>query len=461
MQVQLKGLKFNLLICALLSAVLGMLISFSLGPTFMLGLILSIFLFLRYSKCQDRRFISFLFLAAVASRILIVYFLHILLSHYGFREADFFGDGGDNSYRGWELTRFWAGSMAYYYTAAIDPYNMHGWTYFISFFYSLFGHSILALKFFNCLIGSLTAVVIYFMVKEISTAKAARLSAVLVAFFPSMFLWSLSNLKEPVVIFLISVILWSFTILWKKKKLYYLIFLILALWFLITVRTRIGFCIIITVLFSYFCALKLSLIKKIAICLIAIIALQGFLTLKNRSFQTIVSEQLADILILHRGVVATGGSVYKVLDEKYYRVMDERDIMAEMNLKDYTMMLLRGWGHFLFEPFPWKIATKQALLSYPQMILWYALTPFAILGLLLLLKYRLKESIILVIFFLVFTSTLAIVGGNIGTDFRRRDMLTPVFLVFASTGLVSIFSHNCKLKLTKKDENFSRLSATV
>jgi len=439
--------RFNSLVLALLGAFLGMGIFFSPGATFILTLVFLTCLFLRRLSSEDKRFILFLFVIGVGARILVTYFLHIFSSYQGFPEAYLFRDGMDNSIRGWMVTQYWLGDMSNYSTLTYG-YNMHGWTYLAGFFYLLFGHSPLGLKFINCLLSVLTGIIIYFIAKEIFSSKVGKLSAIFTVFFPSLFLWSLSNLKETSVIFLISATLWSFIKFQKERKVYYLIFLILALYFSVTLRPELGLCMIFTVVFSYFCISKISLIKKIGICLIALLTLHGFLFVKDKNLKSITSEKLAAIVGLHQGIVTTGGSVYKLLDEKYYLTNFERTAEhqgsyfrsdADMKLRDYANMFFKGWAHFLLEPFLWRIPTKRMLFSYPQVVLWYILIPFAFLGMILAARYNWRFSLILFMHFFVIGSLLAMSEGNIGTLFRHRDMLTPLFLIFASLGLIKIF----------------------
>lgn len=103
-------------------------------------------------------------------------------------------------------------------------------------------------------------------------------------------------------------------------------------------------------------------------------------------------------------------------------------------------MVQRAYIRHKFEPFPWKIQSEAMLFSLPQMALCYFLIPFAILGLAISVRYRLRESVFLIIYFLIMTSALAVFGGNIGTIFRFRDVITPILLVFSSVGLISTFN---------------------
>ncbi len=86
----------------------------------------------------------------------------------------------------------------------LGPYDF--WNGIVYFFT---GKSPLSLLFINCFAGSLTAIFIYYIAEEIAGKKAARISAILTAFWPSLFIWSVQNLKEPISILCMAVLIWG------------------------------------------------------------------------------------------------------------------------------------------------------------------------------------------------------------------------------------------------------------
>ncbi len=55
-------------------------------------------------------------------------------------------------------------------------------------------------------------------------------------------------------------------------------------------------------------------------------------------------------------------------------------------------------------------------------------------------KYKWKETFVIFAYIIVLGSIIAMNSGNIGTVFRHRDMLTPLFLIFGSVGLIKTFA---------------------
>jgi 4-amino-4-deoxy-L-arabinose transferase-like glycosyltransferase len=81
--------------------------------------------------------------------------------------------------------------------------NDYGFSIYIGLIYSLFGKNILIIKAINALWGSLTAVRIYQICKDIFDEESARISSILCMIFPSLLWFSSMMLKETILIFLL------------------------------------------------------------------------------------------------------------------------------------------------------------------------------------------------------------------------------------------------------------------
>lgn len=79
------------------------------------------------------------------------------------------------------------------------------------------------------------------------------------------------------------------------------------------------------------------------------------------------------------------------------------------------------------------------MLAYSQMCIWYILVLFAAAGFIFSLRRGFfKAGFIFIAYFFVMLSILAVTGGNIGTLFRMRDVITPIVLIFASLVFIRI-----------------------
>ena len=143
------------------------------------------------------------------------------------------------------------------------------------------------------------------------------------------------------------------------------------------------------------------------------------------------------------GVVRSGGFCYRIYDDWVYG-QDMNTVMVSG--LDLLIAILRGWVHFFMEPFPWKIQSVLSVASFPQVIIWYIILPFSISGIFIQLKTNREMTLALLAFLLSAGTIFAMTGGNIGTDFRMRDMLSPLIMLFSAIG----FSHCFRIRKSEK-----------
>jgi hypothetical protein len=136
----------------------------------------------------------------------------------------------------------------------------------------------------------------------------------------------------------------------------------------------------------------------------------------------------------HRYQVFEKGASYRILPEQYYN-SNSFDGLKALSVGDIATIYIKGMGHFIFEPLPFRIDNFLKLSSYPQALLTYFMLVFFILGLPLALR---KKPLLFVILFLnlfIFSSVVALSEGNMGGLFRHRDIVMPIFIIFVSLGL--------------------------
>lgn len=450
-----------------LGVILGLISFFAPGSLFIFFIFaVSLIVLGRFYDKEESKFVLLLFSAAFILRAVFVFliaFFSIVAGHItnyalsadcpDYSAPYLFADSGYYTLRALFTKMYWLGEPLSINTIkeyVTINYGSSGFVNILAIFYALFGYSPISSNLINSLFGALTAVVVYDMVKNIFCIKAARLSAILAAFFPSLFLWSTSNLKETSTIFFTSIILWSVVKYKINKKLNYLFISILAVFARIFIRPNQGIelsivtvcLILIYAFYPYFMAWFRK--KRVISWFILAVIILGVTHFLFR--QRVIPKAIEKIYTIHRGVVNTGGICYKLLPDEFYTTVQE------VRTADFLRMVAKGWFHIIFEPFPDRILTSKSIFfSLPQIILWYFLIPFGLIGMGMGLRYRYKESIFLIVYFLLMTSIMAPSGGNVGTIFRLRDeVITITFLIFSSAGLLKIFGSNFSLPFEKK-----------
>ncbi|MDD5195735.1 MAG: glycosyltransferase family 39 protein [Candidatus Omnitrophica bacterium] len=441
---------FSLAILALIGINLGWVWLISPGSLFML--LLAVFftaMLSLLSKAEDRRFLMTLFLLGLGLRVLISLFF-VFISIFFKRNIWITGDGWGLYNYAWAFTQCVDGWKEFVFMEAVDgslyiapcplariwEYGYNGFTYLLGGIYYFFGPLKFSSRILNCLMGAGIGIFIYHIAKDIFGMAVAKLSAVLAVFTPSLFLWSLTLMKDIPFILTTTLILWSFLRYVKTKKIFYLFTLCLAILGQYTIRPQftIGF-ILLSLLLSYFVLSKLSRRTKlyITLCLFLLMIPVSL----NYKLNDLVRGQMHRIINYSRGIIASEGSTYKVFDDKYYSP-GSLSQAEYISFTDFVKGILRGWFYFILVPFPWKIYSRLQMLSYPQVLLWYLFLPFVFLGIISALRYKWRETFVILSYIIITGTMVVITSGNIGTVFRHRDMFTPLFLIFGSLGLLKV-----------------------
>jgi len=436
-----SGKKDSLAILIGLGIFLGVLSFYSPGSLFIFFLAVFIILIMHsFLSEEDRHFLIRLFILGLSLRVFLLLFsvfIFLLQDKWMSFPGDmsvisFFGDSGFCTVRSWWIAQYVLGIQLAdksIFLSAFSNYGHHSYLYLVALFYYIFGYSPLSIIFINCIISILTGIIYYFIAKEIAGIRSARITAFLIVFFPSLVLWSIVNLKDTLVIFLIGLSLFLFTKLLKANKVIYLILLVFTFFFQFYLRPIFILPTVLIMGLSYMSIkIKIKMVHIIFLIFVLIITLPflkiGFNIFKHK------------VINYHLGVISTGGFMYHIYDDWLYAPNANVKLISDFGL---FRGLLKGWIYYFLEPFPWNMPLKwSVLVAYLQIIIWYFLLIFSIPGISEQLKHNWRKSLVFVLYLLIVGSIISFTGGNIGTVFRIRDMLTPIILLFSSVGLLKI-----------------------
>jgi hypothetical protein len=93
-----------------------------------------------------------------------------------------------------------------------------------------------------------------------------------------------------------------------------------------------------------------------------------------------------------------------------------------------------GVVYLLFAPFPWTIRGFRQALALPDVLIWYALTPFLVLGIASAWR-RLRQTMPIVVFTTALTLAYGAFLGNAGTAYRQRTQVMMFYFLFIADGL--------------------------
>ena len=441
---------------------LGILASFSPGFVFMAFVAAGIAVMLyRCGSRQDRRFLVILFLSALLLRVgasagldllswkaegghpykdgpVQSWNLHISDKTRGYLKI---GDSDYFSQRGYAVSQFVQGSNEPVIAFRMNQYGKHGYVYFIGYFYYLFGFSPWAVKLINCILGALTAVLVFWVAQRCFSTRPARWAGILTALFPSLVLWSTTNLKEVPLTFFTFFILFLTIQLTEARNLRTRLALLLLGLASLNVHATFrdpSFSVLLagSLLIGYLLALGFRAHPRRTAAGVLILMVLGIAL----CFWEPVGYRIRQTLIVpfnwHIGFFTTPGSSYTYLPPQFYENGYHWQ-WAESGRLDWTILaaMVRSVFYYVLVPFPWEIYNAVQLFSYPQMIVWYLLLPFSIIGIWEGLRQAQPKTLALILSTIVFVASGSLPNGNVGTAFRLRDMVTPLVLILSCAGL--------------------------
>jgi hypothetical protein len=392
-----------------------------------------------YRQRDNGLFLLRIFVAALLIRVLLGTIIFM------FNGREFFGaDAIHYDYYGFAQLAAWQGDR--YYNALMGIYmsgglaGAWGMVYMVAAIYGLVGRNVLAVQMVVAVMGASTAPVIYLVASHVfQNARVARFSAVAVAFYPSLVLWSSQVLKDGPIVFFLAVAILATLKLGEKFSVKYITILILALFSVLTFR------------FYVFYMLLAATGGAFVI---------GMQKLSAANF----ARQFAVIILIGLALTYLGVSRYANVHLSYYTRLER----VQMSRQDAASNAQSGYGqaldvstgegaiktiplgliYLLFAPFPWQLTSLRQSITLPEMLIWWASFPLLILGLWFSIRYRLRQISPVLIFTVMLSLAYSILQGNVGNAYRQRSQLLVFYFIFVGVGYV--------LLLEKREERKRR-----
>lgn len=398
---------------------------------------------------DDYAFIAKMVFCVFVARFIFIFLYYRYFLHPG--HMDLFGpDGEIYIQRGWYISRLMLGVNPYsvpntsefifrtYFTLPdffegryppAGSYQVGLSPYLFGVVFSIFGYVPILIKLINSLIGILAGVIVYLIAREMFNRKIAKASFVLFLLWPSIFLFSATVLKEPLLLLFISLAIYSLILYSKKKNIGTLISFLIAVYIIHLVRPQLTMPFLASGAVSVFMVLSARNWRK-AVLLAAACFIAGILFYARiRNFfhpETLFSR--------HMGYIWTPGNNYKFLPEIRYSISE----LPHMSGLEMVAAFFNSIIHFVFEPFPSKVDSPMKFFAFSQNVIFIILLPFSFVGLAVGLRHRIKQMVPIVIYMALLISAMSICEGNIGTVFRHRLIFMPFWIILACVGIYRV-----------------------
>ncbi|MEP6789646.1 MAG: hypothetical protein ABJB40_14500, partial [Acidobacteriota bacterium] len=93
-----------------------------------------------------------------------------------------------------------------------------------------------------------------------------------------------------------------------------------------------------------------------------------------------------------------------------------------------------GFAYLMFAPFPWQASNLRQAITIPEVLVWWAMLPILVLGLIYTVKHRLRNAFPILIFSLLLTLAYSISQGNVGTAYRQRTQIQVFLFIIIGAG---------------------------
>jgi len=384
--------------------------------------VIALFLFRHFG--EDKEFLTTLFLAALVVRLGFGLFIHV----YELR-AFFGGDSLTYDFLGGAIRDYWLGLIDAkdigYQRATMS--NTPGWGiyYIVAALYVVVGKNILAAQSFCAVVGAATAPMVYFCANKIFAHKGiARTAALAVAFFPSFIIWSSQLLKDGLIIFLLVLVITMVLVLQEKINYGAIGLLIFALFGIITLRFYIFYMVAVAVAGSFLIGLShksTSIFRRAAVLVVIGVGLTYLGVIRNASADF---ERYGDLDRLQNSRLDLAQRAESGFSEDTDVSTTEGAISA----------MPIGFAYLMFAPFPWQATSLRQAITLPEVLLWWAMFPLMISGIIYAIRNRLRSTFPVLFFSLILTVAYSIFQGNVGTAYRQRTQIQVFLFIFIAVG---------------------------
>jgi hypothetical protein len=391
----------------------------------------------------ERRVLTTIVATAVAVRvaaIIAIFFTSIPIHDDQFVGA-LTGDGAYSMTRALRTRDLLLGVRAnkYDYVVAFDEYGRNSYVWFLTVAQIAFGPAPYGVRLMNSALFIAGALLLYRVARRAFGPAPALTGLTAVVFLPTLFVWSISLLKEPLYFSGSTLILWAaVTALraddWQARM--YGILAILAgaliirdlrsgaVW-LAALGLTVGLAIRAVIL-----SRRLAVGAAMAVIL-AVASLSIFPAVQGRVIRALESTAKT-----HTGHVFTVGHAYKLLDAGYYfNPQTPAASTLTLNAGQSARYVLRAAVSFVVVPAPWQLASVRELAFLPEQMLWYVMLALLPIGAMAGWCRDPLVTCLLLGFALPTAAVLALTNGNVGTLLRLRGLVTPYLVWVSAVGL--------------------------
>jgi len=323
----------------------------------------------------------------------------------------------------------------YDFFVAYDEYGRNDYVRAVTVMQTILGPTPYSLRLLNALLFTVAVLLLFRLASNAFGPLAAFGGLVLALFWPSLFAWSISLLKEPLYLLGGTGLLTAAVGLvrarrWTMRAGYLLTAVAAAMvirdlrpgaWALAGAGLALG----LIAAFVSATKLRLAAAAVIVATALPIAAMQPAVT--RRAISGVESAARTQT-----GHVFTVGHAYKVLDAGFYmNPVTPAASTLTLTPDEAARFVVRAATAFLVVPLPWMLQSARELAYLPEQLAWYALLLLLPAGLIAGCRRDRLVTCVLAGYPAPTALALALTTGNVGTLLRLRGLVIP-YIVWVS-----------------------------
>lgn len=317
-----------------------------------------------------------------------------------------------------------------------------GQSYLLAYLQVHLGTATYGLRLVNLVLYLAAAIMLYRTVRPAFGAPAALAGLTVVLFLPSLFVWSISTLKEPTYLFFLALSLGgagaALRANTRARRVLALIACAIGVLGMGSIRADgsllVGGGLFIGVSFA-------ALIRRPVLLLTLLVAFVGVGGYALRDPR--VDDQARNLLkrgyIPHAGFVKSGGWNYRLLDSELYAIPNLNSTY-QMTPGAAARYVIRAAASIVLVPLPWHMQSPFALAYLPEQVVWWVLVFLAAVGSVAGLRIDPRLTLLLLGVIFVSGAAIGLVSGNIGTMVRHRSTVLMPLAWLSGIGAYSLLT---------------------
>jgi len=383
------------------------------------------------TQFQNRRLFWGILIISVLVKVLIVIFLTpVVLGAYPANDSRTYDR------LGWKITNQWrSGHWESPALATQTGLRIVAFSYIVGAIYFLVGRQPIAVQWVNILISTLGAW-LFFLASRKMQAKGAEIAFLLIAFWPSLLLWTSLPLKEAWTFMLVGLLAYGVVLMMERSWLPALSSILGSLAGLLLLRPWLATVAIVGI-FPWWLGLyfrdmwQQQTASQRTSILVLILGIAGAIVYLGVQFSVVTSPFSLETLNILRGRALKGGSAL--------------ELAPYQSWLDVIIYFPWGFFTFLFRPFFWEAGNLFGSLAALENLILLILTLASVRW---WWPYLKQTPSFLPLFLLTIgiVSVFAILGGNLGTMFRLKIHVLPFLLILVTYSMINSFKPSELLK---------------